>query len=117
MPTLLRYNALMEKQTVHGPIVPPTEAAQELQATRRSDAEQLAVTRHQGINMIWERTQQDIAILCVAASVFSSVYLVVFGDEPLAERGFQFLTNVGLLVIGFYFGRTNHTRPTGKDNQ
>lgn len=102
------------KQTVHGPIVPPTEAAQEVEATRKNDAEQLAVTRHQKINMVWERTQQGIAILCVAASVLSSLYLVFAGEEPLGERGFQFLTNIGLLVIGFYFGRTNHTRPTGE---
>jgi len=92
-----------------------TEAAQELKATRQSDAEALAVTRHQGINMIWERTQQFIALVCVLASVFSSIYLIVFGEAPLSERGFQFLTNVGLLVIGFYFGRTNHTRPTGEN--
>lgn len=103
------------KQTVHGPIVPPTEAAQELQATRLNEAEQLATARHQGINMIWERTQQFVAILCVMASVFSSLYLVITGTDPLAERGYQFLTNIGLLVIGFYFGRTNHTRPTGEN--
>lgn len=103
------------KQTVHGPVVPPTEAAQELQATRASGAEILAVGRHQSINMIWERTQQFVAILCVLASVLSSVFLVFIGTDPLAEHGYQFLTNVGLLVIGFYFGRTNHTRPTGEN--
>lgn len=102
------------KQTVHGEVVPPSESAQELQATRASDAEMLAVRRHQKINLIWEYTQQFIALLCVIAAVASSVYLVLSGKDPLAERGYQFLTNAGLLVIGFYFGRTNHTRPTGE---
>lgn len=107
--------ARARKETVHGEIVPQSEEAQKVEATRLSDAEVLAVERKQGINLIWERTQQGLAILCVCASVFSSVYLVVFGGDPLAERGYQFLTNIGLLVIGFYFGRTNHARPTGEN--
>lgn len=105
------------KQTVHGEVVPTSETAQELQATRYSEAEILAVQRKQKINLIWERTQQGIAIVCVSASVFSSMYLILKGKEPLSERGYQFLTNVGLLVIGFYFGRTNHARPTGEEKK
>lgn len=111
------YNVFMaeDKQTVRGPVQPETEAAQEIKATRASEAEILAVDRHQGINMKWERTQQFIAIVCVLASVAASLYLVLKGPDSLSERGYQFLTNAGLLVIGFYFGRTNHTRPTGED--
>lgn len=104
------------EHTVRGPEQPETPQAQEIKATRESEAEQLAVERHQNINMIWEKTQQFVAILCVMASVISSLYLIFEGKDPLAERGYQFLTNVGLLVIGFYFGRTNHTRPTGENS-
>lgn len=105
----------MAKQTVHGNIVPPSASAQELQATRDTEAEILAVARKQGINMIWERTQQFIAILCVVSSIVMSIYLIITGDNAIPERAYQFLTNAGLLVIGFYFGRTNHARPTGEN--
>lgn len=88
--------------------------AAELVATRHSDAEILAVTRHQRINLIWEWTQAFIAVLAVVAAVSVSVFQVITSDASAADRAFQFLTNTGLLVIGFYFGRTNHTRPTGE---
>lgn len=98
------------KQTVS-----TTEQALEAKATRVSDAEVLAVERHQKINLIWERTQQFIALLCVIVAVLMSVYIVVTGAGDTSDRAYQFLTNSGLLVIGFYFGRTNHTRPTGEE--
>jgi len=84
-----------------------------LRAERLSDADMLAVARHQRINLIWEYTQAFIAWACVIVALGSSLYLIFTGTEPLAERAYQFVTNIGLLVIGFYFGRTNHTRPTG----
>lgn len=107
----------MSKTTVKGDVIAPSESAQEIEATRYSDAEILAVQRKQSLNLIWERTQQGLAILCVTAAVLSSVFLVVFSGDPYAERGYQFLTNIGLLVIGFYFGRTNHARPTGEKRE
>ncbi len=91
-----------------------TATADATALTRTSDAEILAVTRHQAINLIWERNQRNIALLTVVMAEGVAVYLALAGHGGAADRAFQFLTNSALLVIGFYFGRTNHTRPTGE---
>lgn len=105
------------KQTVRGPIVPPTEDAQKIQATRLSDAEQLAVTRHQKINMIWEYTQAYVAVLVVTTVLMTAAYIAITTSED-SKRDVALAFMIGLtnLVAGFYFGRTNHTRPTGEKN-
>lgn len=56
------------------------------------------------INLIWEVTQASIAIAVVGATVTSAFYL--------AEEN-SLLGNAFFLVIGFYFGRTNHARTGG----
>lgn len=104
------------KQTVHGPIVPPTEAAQEIQATRESDAEQLAVARHQKINMIWEYTQAYMAVLVITSVLITSIYIAVKTSVvEIRIAALVFMYGLANLVAGFYFGRTNHTRPTGEN--
>lgn len=106
----------MEKQTVHGPIVPPTEAAQEIQATRLSEAEQLAVARHQKINLIWEYTQAYMAILVITTVLITCCYIAITTkDDGKRTASLLFMTGLANLVAGFYFGRTNHTRPTGEN--
>jgi hypothetical protein len=56
------------------------------------------------INLIWEVTQATIALSVVGATVISAFYL--------AEEN-SLLGNAFFLVIGFYFGRTNHARTGG----
>ena len=66
------------------------------------------------INVMWERTQQIIAILVsVSVTIVCSVVILRTGDDPLRTPAFMFLTNVGLLVLGIYFQRTNHTKTGG----
>lgn len=57
------------------------------------------------MNLVWELTQAAIAILVVVANVLASFYLS--GDSN------TILGNAFFLVIGFYFGRTNHARTGG----
>lgn len=104
------------KQTVRGPVQPETEKAQEIKATRASDAEILAVMRHQRINMVWERTQAYMAIMVVTVVMIVCAYIALSSKYPKEMRlaALVFLTNNAALVAGFYFGRTNHTRPTGE---
>jgi hypothetical protein len=56
------------------------------------------------MNLIWEVTQAVIALSVVGATVISAFYLV---EEN------SLLGNAFFLVIGFYFGRTNHARTGG----
>lgn len=57
------------------------------------------------INLVWEMTQAAIAVIVVCANVLAAFYL------PANEN--TILGNAFFLVIGFYFGRTNHARSGG----
>lgn len=63
------------------------------------------------INAIWEVTQAIIAISVTLATLFSAVQLSLGGQK--AEAAFLLLSNAFFLVVGFYFGRTNHQRVGG----
>ena len=69
--------------------------------------------RHKGqrrINAIWEITQASIALGVTLTTLYVSAAMIK-GDT--AKEAFIFLTNVFFVVIGFYFGRTNHQRTGG----
>ena len=73
-------------------------------AVARVASEMLAAQRKNQINVLWERMQAIIAGILTLA-----VVIAVFRDQqhvPLV------LTNALFVVLGFYFGRTNHARPT-----
>lgn len=55
------------------------------------------------INLIWEITQAFIAIAVTGVTL----YAAIMGIESTA------LNNTFFLVVGFYFGRTNHARAGG----
>ncbi len=55
------------------------------------------------INLIWEATQATIAVSVTIATVIGALW----GVES------DVLSNSFFLVVGFYFGRTNHQRIGG----
>jgi cobalamin synthase len=63
------------------------------------------------INLIWEVTQAIIAIAVTLTTLFVAADLTVNGNTESAA--FLLLSNAFFLVIGFYFGRTNHQRVGG----
>lgn len=72
------------------------------------------------INLMWETTQKFIAQLVVVCSVIVSSLLSLRSlystDEAtlsLANTALMFLVSTTSIVIGFYFGRTNHQRTGG----
>lgn len=71
--------------------------------TEKGEAKKKAATRKSNINMLWEYTQAFLAISLVLASI----YTAISGTNPESET----LKNALFVVIGFYFGRTNHARP------
>jgi hypothetical protein len=89
---------------------PPTEAQVEASILRTADQRR--------ISGIWERTQQIIALSVVEAALLVACFKSIQGTingQPTTEAGvaFVFLASVANLVIGFYFGRTNHQRVGG----
>lgn len=63
------------------------------------------------INLVWEVTQALIAIGVTGATLYVSATLALRGEK--AEAAVLLLSNSFFLVVGFYFGRTNHTKIGG----
>lgn len=58
------------------------------------------------VNLIWETTQAIIAVLITLATITGVLQISgLMGSETL--------TNAFFLIVGFYFGRTNHQRVGG----
>jgi hypothetical protein len=86
-------------------------------ATRVDDAAIMAARRHNRINMLWEYTQAFLAVSLTLGTIYASLRFpaseVIAGPDgrPVALPVPETLKNALFVVIGFYFGRTNHTRP------
>ncbi len=80
---------------------PPTTTAQQ----------DLTTHGQRRINLIWEVTQAGIALAVTTATLYVSAKLALL--QPAQTAAFLLLSNAFFLVIGFYFGRTNHTRVGG----
>lgn len=63
-----------------------------------------------GINRIWELTQSTIAIAITIATIVICFILVWRGD---IRECLILISNAFFLIVGFYFGRTNHTKVGG----
>lgn len=62
-----------------------------------------AASRLNQINMLWEVTQAFLAISLALAAIYVSIKGTIEESETLKNALF--------VVLGFYFGRTNHARP------
>ena len=63
------------------------------------------------VNIIWEATQAVIAVGVSAFTLYVSSSLVL--KDSTQTAAFLLLSNAFFLVVGFYFGRTNHQRTGG----
>jgi hypothetical protein len=78
----------------------------------QSDANALRTEGHRKTNLIWERTQSVIAlavVLTTCAGVAALTVIRFFNFDQAITFPPEWWTILGL-VIGFYFGRTNHER-------
>lgn len=104
----------MESDQPPPPLTAPATVAQEEQTSLRSAGQRR-------INAIWEYTQAFIAGTTVSTVLYVAARLATVetdGHVPGQQvAAFVFLTGVANLVIGFYFGRTNHQRTGGVGGQ
>ena len=63
------------------------------------------------VNILWEATQSAIAVSVTGATLYVASQLAIKDNSQTAA--FLLLSNAFFLVIGFYFGRTNHSRTGG----
>jgi hypothetical protein len=79
-----------------------TDAADETSREARvGEAEIAAASRSNWRNMLWEYTQAALAVSLVWTCIYLSI---AEGAVPETIR------NATFVVLGFYFGRTNHAR-------
>jgi len=87
-----------------------TQIPQPSLAPKTTEQEDITHASQRKVNLIWETTQSAIALMTVLACV------VVAVSHGLSMQHPEFpptLANTLFLIIGFYFGRTNHTRVGG----
>lgn len=63
------------------------------------------------VNILWEMTQSFIAVTVTVFTLYVAAALAL--KENAQTAAFLLLSNAFFLVIGFYFGRTNHQRQGG----
>lgn len=92
-----------------------------LQAAGQRQAAALRVEGQRNINLIWETTQMRVALSVIWCSLIAAAVLAVFGRwlgaNELQLAAVVFVFGASNLVIGFYFGRTNHQRTGGIGDQ
>lgn len=72
-----------------------------------TDEQSLRTAAQRQINLIWENTQGRVAIIIVVANILFSFTAYWLVPNSHAEA---LMANALFLVLGFYFGRTNHAR-------
>jgi len=99
-----------------------TTPAGDLVATPKTTQEDERVSAGQrAVNLIWENTQAKIAVAVVYVVLFVAAIISIIGMLPwatdqqiaLAITSFMLLSSLATLVIGFYYGRTNHQKIGG----
>ncbi len=92
-----------------------TTSEQDRRSAGRRDEETLKTAGQRHVNLIWERTQQAIAVFVVGITTTTAAVIVLkSGSSPESKSAaITFLFSMASMVIGFYFGRTNHQRIGG----
>lgn len=109
----LDVNVIGDESVLHPPtpllpVEPPTEP--ELAARGRAEERVTVAGSQRRVNLMWEVTQAVIAVSVCEAVLYVAVINAL--NDP-AGAAFVLLAGLANLVIGFYFGRTNHTRTGG----
>jgi NAD(P)-dependent dehydrogenase (short-subunit alcohol dehydrogenase family) len=93
-------------------VSPESNLTEPQAAARRVAEEGDRVTYGQRrVNLIWELTQALVALSVTATTLYVSANLSLKDQSDAAAA--LLLSNAFFLVIGFYFGRTNHQRTGG----
>jgi len=98
-----------------------TPAGDEVTTPTTTQEQNRATVGQRRINLIWETQQAAIAtgVVAVVLYVSARITLAILDKEAteqqtaMAVTAFMLLSNIVNLVIGFYFGRTNHQKVGG----
>lgn len=82
------------------------------------EARKLKSSGQRTVNNVWEAMQAIIALMVTGTGMWVSANLALREDDATEDKAAAFaavvfITGAANLVIGFYFGRTNHQRTGG----
>jgi len=77
----------------------------------RQNEKSLVTAGQRRVNILWEITQSIIALSVTLASLFVAGSLALNGEGD--KSAFVLISNAFFLIVGFYFGRTNHQKTGG----
>jgi len=86
---------------------------------RNADSAHEEIKRHSAgqrrVNLLWEGTQASIAVAVTGSTLYVAVARALAPPlgGPVDSSTSLLLSSAFFLVIGFYFGRTNHTKVGG----
>ena len=86
---------------------PPPEQPRPPTTTSEED---LRTAGQRRVNLIWEYSQAFIALIVVSSTIAYNFILLFVKETSNSDKATVLLSNAFFLVIGFYFGRTNHAR-------
>jgi len=98
------------------PLGPPPELQAMSLAPTTTSEQDLRTAGQRSINLLWETTQRNIALFIISITSLIAAFIVVRGmmvestSDGLVVAAFTLLSSLCSLVVGFYFGRTNHAR-------
>ena len=103
------------------PLPAPAQVGDKNTAPTTTAAQDLTKLGQRRVNLIWESMQAIIAASVVGTTLYVAGKLALLVLVPLATEkqaaiastAFMLIANLVSLIIGFYFGRTNHQRSSG----
>lgn len=78
---------------------------------KTTEEENTVTAGQRRVNMMWESTQRLIALVITGFTTLA-LFIVAIGLRPVDDKqsnALMQLVAMTLLVLGFYFSRTNHT--------
>lgn len=93
--------------------VSPASTVTAVSAPETTAEENRQSAGQRAINRLWEYTQALIALGITGIALYVAAVLAFHGQPDAQVAAFVFVYGAANLVIGFYFGRTNHTRSSG----
>jgi len=90
--------------------------AESLQATTTLEQDKHSAGQR-SINRVWEFTQSFLALAVVLSTLFTNAMIALYGmaGMEISNTALMQMNVMSALIVGFYFGRTNHQRVGGVD--
>lgn len=115
------YKTVGELPVITAKLSEPAKVGDKNIAPTTTEAQDKVKAGQRFVNMIWETMQALIAASVVGSTLFVAGRIALLVMLPnatekqtsSANTAFMLISNLASLIVGFYFGRTNHQKTGG----